>query len=220
MTGDAGTKLLAAIEAMMSEIRGLRADLSRDRDASDALESRRRADAERQKKRRRSRDNNVTPSRDSHVTSQVVALDLSSSSQDLEKLQKREDPAASRDDNVTDAVRDLRKRTWHSYSGAYFKRYQTAPVRNAKVNGQLRELVKRLGEEAPEVAEFYVRHPGAFYVRSTHAFGPLLEHAEGLRTQWATGRQITTTGARQQERTAANADALAPLLREGKSDVV
>jgi hypothetical protein len=88
--------------------------------------------------------------------------------------------------------------TWEAYSGAYYDRYGTEPVRNRTVNSQLASLVSRLGEkEAPHVAAFYVRHPDQFYVRAKHPVSLLLRDCEGLRTEWATGRQVTTTEARQ-----------------------
>lgn len=92
--------------------------------------------------------------------------------------------------------------TWRAYAGAYEQRYGVPPVRNAKVSGQLAELVKRVGaEDAPHVAAFYVTHNSAFYVARGHAVGNLLADAEKLRTEWATNRQVTQTRARQMDRT-------------------
>lgn len=103
---------------------------------------------------------------------------------------------------------------WDSYSAAYEKRYGERPTRNKKVNGQLAHFVTRIPrDEAPDVAAFYVSHSGQLYVRAMHCVDLLLRDAEGLRTQWATGRQITGTSARQQDRTAANLEAIRPLLR-------
>lgn len=98
--------------------------------------------------------------------------------------------------------------TWQSYGEAYHNRYGTYPVRNAKVNGQIKNLVQRLGLEAPDVAEFYVSSVNDAYVlRNTHDLGSLLAKAESYRTQWATGRSMTTTRARQMDQTQANASA-------------
>lgn len=88
--------------------------------------------------------------------------------------------------------RPISAATWDAYSQAYERRYNTKPVRNKTVNGQLANFVKRLGEsEAPLVAEFYVNHPNAFYVRNMHAVGVMLRDAEKLRTEWFTGRIVT-----------------------------
>lgn len=95
--------------------------------------------------------------------------------------------------------------TWAAYAAAYFERYETTPVRNAKVNSQLGQFVDRIGaDEAPEVAAFFVRHPGAFYVQRCHSVDLLLGDAEKLRMEWATKRITTATQARLDERTASN----------------
>lgn len=84
---------------------------------------------------------------------------------------------------------------------AYQTRYQAQPVRNAKVNGQLANLVKRLGgDDAPRVAAFYVMHNDSFYVRKRHPVDLLLRDAEGLRTQWVTQIKATSGEAREAER--------------------
>jgi hypothetical protein len=109
---------------------------------------------------------------------------------------------------------------WEAYSEAYEKRYGAEPVRNATVNGQLLAVIKRLGaEEAPDVAAFYVAHKAAFYAQKGHPVGLLLLDAEKLRTEWITGRQITSTAARQQERTAANGQVWDSLLKGEKHGV-
>lgn len=98
--------------------------------------------------------------------------------------------------------------TWDSYSKSYFNRYGADPVRNAKVNAQVKQLVLRLGaEEAPSVAAFFVTINDAYYIRSSHELGLLLAKAEGIRTQWATGRQMNGRTARQLEDTQANKNA-------------
>lgn len=82
--------------------------------------------------------------------------------------------------------------TWEAYATAFKARYSVNPVRNAKVNGQIAALVKRLGaEEAPRVAEFYLTHNAQAYVQRGHSVGMLLIDAEKLRTEWARGRKIT-----------------------------
>lgn len=102
---------------------------------------------------------------------------------------------------------------WDSYATAYRERYGELPVRNAKVNGQLAQLIARLGaDEAPGVARFYVGHQNAMYVRAMHPVDLLLRDAEGLRTSWATGRQVTSAQAVQADRTQTNANAFGPLL--------
>ena len=104
------------------------------------------------------------------------------------------------------------RETWKAYGLAYFDRYGTDPVINAKVRSQVRQFVQRIPRaEAPEVASFYVRHVDAFYVRKGHDFGQALADAEKLRMEWATNQQITGTKARQNERSGAMWQAVAEI---------
>lgn len=106
---------------------------------------------------------------------------------------------------------------WKGYGEAYFQRYGVAPVRNPKVNSQVKNLVTRLGAEAADVAAWFVLNVNeSFVVRKVHDLGLLVANAEGYRTQWATGRAMTNTRASQIDQTAANfsaADEAKALLR-------
>lgn len=106
---------------------------------------------------------------------------------------------------------------WLAYKAAYTTRYGTPPVRNAKVNALIKQLVQRLGEEAAPVAVFYVQAVNeAFVVRKCHELGALVSGAETYRTQWATGRAMTAGRARQLDSTATNmsvADEALAMLR-------
>ncbi len=100
------------------------------------------------------------------------------------------------------------RETWAAYKSAYAQRYGTDPIRNAAVNAKVKQLVQRLGAEAPAVAAFFVTAVGdAFVVRNCHAMGALLQGAEAYRTQWATGQAMTGTKARQMDQTQSNFDA-------------
>lgn len=97
--------------------------------------------------------------------------------------------------------------TWDAYSRAYFDRYHTYPVRNAKVNGMLASLVGRVGAEvAPAVAEFFVKHEEKLYVTRLHPVDLLLRDAEALHTQWKTQRSMTSARATDRERQVHNAE--------------
>lgn len=95
------------------------------------------------------------------------------------------------------------RETWKSYSDAYFLKYDVEPVRNAKVNSQIKSFVGRLGfEDAPHVAAFFLQSRTAYYLQRGHSIDCLLSDAEKLRTEWATGRSsITATMARHEDRT-------------------
>ncbi len=100
-------------------------------------------------------------------------------------------PRAPKKDDVTPETRALRLQTWESYATAFFNRHGTEPVRNAKVNSQIVQIVKNLGEEAPHVAAFYVGHNEPWYVKKMHSLDSLVKDAESLRAQWATGKMVT-----------------------------
>lgn len=108
--------------------------------------------------------------------------------------------------------------TWSAYADAYRRRYNAEPVRNATVNGQLAQLVSRLGAgESPLVAAWYVGHQNRFYVGAGHSVGVLVKDCEKLRTEWATGRQSTAMQAIQADRTQTNFNAFAPLIAEAQA---
>ena len=98
--------------------------------------------------------------------------------------------------------------TWASYCEAYSTRYGAKPVRNARVNAGIRQLVQRLGhQEAPEVAAWYLRVNDSRVVAEMHAIGLLLARAEAYRTQWYTGQTMTAGRARQLDQTQTNLSA-------------
>lgn len=106
------------------------------------------------------------------------------------------------------------RETWKSYSSAYFDRYGTEPVRNQKVNSQVKQFVQRLGfSESPHVAAFYLTHNNAYYSGRMHAVDCMLSDAEKLRTEWATGNTMTQTKARQIDKTQSNYDAVGEAIK-------
>lgn len=111
----------------------------------------------------------------------------------------------------------LTSEAWAAYCRAYADRYGTEPTRNATVNAQLAQVVKRLGaEESPHVAAWYVAHNAAYYVSRGHSVAALLSDCEKLRTEWATGNRITATKARQLDKTQANGDVWQKLIAEAE----
>lgn len=106
------------------------------------------------------------------------------------------------------------KQTWKFYSDAYWQRYNTEPVRNAKVNSQIKSFVQRLGYlEAPDVAAHYVKSNAGYYVQRGHATDGLLADAEKLRMEWATGKTMTATRARQIDKTESNRSAVGEAMK-------
>lgn len=104
--------------------------------------------------------------------------------------------------------------TWKFYSDAYFLRYGVEPVRNKKVNSQVKSFVGRLGfSESPHVAASFVSSNLGYYVQKGHTFGCLLADAEKLRTEWVTKRSMTATRARQIDRSEANFSAVGEAMK-------
>lgn len=92
-------------------------------------------------------------------------------------------------------------KTWAAYCEAFVARYGVPPTRNAKVNGQIAQFLKRIPhDDAPCVAAFYVRNSDAFYVKAAHSVGLLLRDAEKLHVEWQRGRRVTTQEARDVDR--------------------
>ncbi|MDT3432321.1 helix-turn-helix domain-containing protein [Stenotrophomonas maltophilia] len=111
--------------------------------------------------------------------------------------------------------------TWTAYASAYRDRHGVAPVRNAKVNSNVRQIVQRLGHgEAPLVAAWFLTVNERYVVQNMHDLGALLAKCEVYRTQWATGRQVTEEAARQTDKTQTNlsaADAAKALLAQRRA---
>lgn len=99
-------------------------------------------------------------------------------------------------------------KVWANYAMAYRKRYSAWPVWNAKVGGQLGQLVDRLGADvAHHVAAHFLKTADAAVLRKCHSLNELLVNAESYHTQWVTGQRVNGTTARQMERTEANLSA-------------
>lgn len=125
---------------------------------------------------------------------------------------------------VVDSETDLQaacRATWTAYATAYRERHSVAPVRNAKVNANVRQIVQRLGHsEAPLVAAWFLTVNERYVVQNMHDLGALLTKCEAYRTQWATGRQVTEEAARQTDKTQTNlgaADAAKALLAQRRA---
>ncbi len=102
-------------------------------------------------------------------------------------LPTRSGPAAG------EALQEACRSVWAAYRAAYEARWSVQPVRNAKVNSQVKQLVAALGGEAPAVAAFFVGLDDKFLVDSCHEFGLLLAKAGAYRTKWATAGSAPST---------------------------
>lgn len=119
--------------------------------------------------------------------------------------EQQEDP----NEHKEPSYEKIRTVFWERFDPAYAARYQGATLpRNTKVNSLVKQLIQRLGKEAPAVACFYVtsvNEPRA--TMSQHSLDILVKNAEGYRTQWMTGRAMTQGRARQIDSTQTNANA-------------
>tara|TARA_B100001179_G_scaffold137557_1_gene99002 strand:- start:1086 stop:2018 length:933 start_codon:yes stop_codon:yes gene_type:complete len=97
---------------------------------------------------------------------------------------------------------------WANYAVTYRRRYGVWPIWNAKVAGQLGQLVDRVGADlAPGVAAYFLSINSQYYVTKGHPVGLLLADCENIAMQMQTGNQMTATRARQMDGTQANASA-------------
>ena len=114
-----------------------------------------------------------------------AALVLASPSKPAKAQRKPKDPAP------TTAV-------WEAYAFAFEQRYASSPVRNAKINGQLSQLVAQIGaEDAPHVARWYLANGDRWYVTRMHPVGQMVADCQKLRAEWLRGRPVTDGDARE-----------------------
>ncbi|RMD64885.1 helix-turn-helix domain-containing protein [Candidatus Parcubacteria bacterium] len=124
----------------------------------------------------------------------------------MKKSAPRLSPGAQRQAGADDFQPNQQKPStaiWNAYATAYRERYGIDPIRNAKVNRQLNDLIKLVGfDNAMLLAANFPRHPEAWYARKGHDVGLMLTDAQKLLTEIKTGNVMTWDRARTQERVA------------------
>lgn len=105
-------------------------------------------------------------------------------------------------------IKEKRLATWTAYANAFFDKYGTEPVRDAKANTAICRIVESLGDDAPHVAAFYLTHNEAWYTKKMHSIEYLQKDAAALRTQWATNRVVTGRKAQEVERLGAGVSSM------------
>lgn len=104
---------------------------------------------------------------------------------------------------------------WESFREPYFAKYGVEPERNAKINGQLSQLSRRVAEsEVQSLCNYYLSLNDAKYTRSYHSVGMLLQDCEILLTRMKSGVVITESKARELERRQESADASREFLQK------
>lgn len=120
-------------------------------------------------------------------------------------------PKAAKPDSATGE-------TWNAYAEAFRQRYGVEATCNARVRGQLAQLVQRVGkDDAPHVAAFYVGLNNGYYVGKGHGVGPLLADAEKLHAEWKRGRAVTQAEARMADETQARGNVWGGLIEEARN---
>lgn len=135
--------------------------------------------------------NNETDPSEVQAEPKVIQPSSSSSSSSSNSDSRSKEVPKPEKSRTTPQQKKLNAEVWDRYKSAYLSRYKVEPVRNAAVNSKISQIAQRLGPDAIEVVEFYVKHPKSFYVSNLHAIRFCLSDAESLRTQWARGRAIT-----------------------------
>ena len=96
------------------------------------------------------------------------------------------------DPTLTSKAEPKTSETWKTYSEWYEKRYKVQPVRNQKVNSQLKQFCERVGyEEAPKIIAFYLLQNDYWYVKQMHTIGIALSEAEKLVAGYRRGSLTT-----------------------------
>lgn len=95
--------------------------------------------------------------------------------------------------------------TWLAYAQAYEQKTCQLPIRNAKLNAQIQQIVKRLGyDDAPRVLRFYVEQvTDRIVIESLWPLDLFLRRAESYATQLKMGRVINSAEAKALSETAA-----------------
>lgn len=120
-------------------------------------------------------------------------------------IQKRDDTESAAKPGAKPKATTM---VFRAYSEAFKGRYGVEPVRNSATNAKIVQFVRRIGEEdALEVAKFYVRYNDAFYIKCMHPIGLMLKDAETLHARWRSGHFVSSSQAKNVERTQANINA-------------
>ena len=82
---------------------------------------------------------------------------------------------------------------FNAYVIGYKFKYNIEPIRNAKVNSQLKQLVQRIGlQNSIDLAQAFCGHTNSFYARCGHSIPTMLKDCESLVTQLRTGKIINS----------------------------
>lgn len=93
---------------------------------------------------------------------------------------------------------------WDAYQLAYKSRYHIAPIRNAKVNSLLKQLLNRIGvSDSQALIQFYLGLNDAWLVQHFHPLDGLISKCEGYLTRMKTGVEMSRAKAQKVENVSA-----------------
>jgi hypothetical protein len=103
---------------------------------------------------------------------------------------------------------ELRRQTWAAYAKAHAEQRGVPPIYNAKQYAHIKQICDRIGALAPEVMQFYLKHPNIKYVNAGHSLGMAVMNIEALAAEYKGGYRITTQKAREFEVSSENEEVL------------
>jgi|GEM_PF-5272587 len=85
-------------------------------------------------------------------------------------------------EGVDPVLFELCQKTWDAYAAAYLSRYNAPALRNAASHSMIKRFAKDVGQEAPALVAFYLKHNSPFFIKTGHDLKVLLSNAQRVRT--------------------------------------
>jgi hypothetical protein len=87
---------------------------------------------------------------------------------------------------------------WQAYSEAFRGKFGVDPIRNARVMGQMKHFIDRVGQaDAPNILRFYLQQHDRWTVQNGHTVAVALQQAEKLAAGYRGAKMITEGEARE-----------------------
>ena len=110
---------------------------------------------------------------------------------------------------------------YEAYAEAFQNRYNTQPIRNAKVNAICSQIAAQVGlQEAKAIMHFYLQQNVAWYVQKGHAIEYALKDLQALRTNMLNNKSMSSREAQQVDKQQAQVNALQNYLAKREKNVI
>lgn len=110
---------------------------------------------------------------------------------------------------------------YEAYAEAFENRYNTQPIRNAKVNAICSQIAQQVGlQEAKAIMHFYLQQNVAWYVQKGHAIEYALKDLQALRTNMLNNKSMSSREAQQVDKQQAQVNALQNYLAKREKNVI